>query len=86
LEREGNGDTYQDYVTQIQDLYTTMKFADIDFVVGTERFSAHKLILATRAPFFAKLFNSKFSLKLFLILIKMEAKNLMEQKSLLMMS
>lgn len=59
LEREGNRDSYQDYVSQIKDLYTTMKFADIDFVVGTERFAAHKVILATRSPFFAKLFFSK---------------------------
>jgi len=38
-----------------------MNFADVVFVVGDERFSAHKVILSTRCEFLAKLFSSNFS-------------------------
>jgi len=58
IEREGDQESHQKYVSQIKDLYTTMNFADIVFVVGDERFSAHKVILSTRCEFFANLFKS----------------------------
>ena len=38
--------------TVTSDLWSKKEFADVVFIVGTERFPAHKLVLATQSEYF----------------------------------
>lgn len=45
----------------LNDLFKSMLFPDVSFMVSGTRFQAHKGILATASDYFAKLFEGMFS-------------------------
>ncbi|XP_035225092.1 uncharacterized protein LOC118197667 [Stegodyphus dumicola] len=48
-----------DFSINIQNLFETGAFSDVDIKVGSKTFSAHKFILCARSPVFSKMFETE---------------------------
>lgn len=43
---------------QLGDVFTNQHFTDVEFLVGSQSFAAHRFVLSVRCPVFAAMFNS----------------------------